>query len=242
MRLISVMQLWAVMLVNSSELFVHQSTESKVLDTLQDVFTSQRTPFFVRENLRVVIDAAARASHGTSYECQSRIRMLWRTIKPVVKLDEVGLSPAFLAGLLNIERECFFQCVPFGADVSMVNPPSPWRSTVDNPTPRHPLMHPQSLHVQSSVPPDIGSTRFQYGSDEDDDRAPSEQSTWSANGNRPTFECCICMEGIPVDSIAHPDSRGHAGALFDEYEFIILCPTCNAAKYKEKVGGTQGGM
>lgn len=101
-RIISIMQLWAVMLVNSSELFVHQCTESKVLDTLQDVFTSQHTPLFVRENLRVVIDAAARASHGTSYECQSRIRMLWKTIKPVVKLDEVGLSPAFAAGHFNI--------------------------------------------------------------------------------------------------------------------------------------------
>lgn len=50
------------------------------------------------------------------------------------------------------------------------------------------------------------------------------------------------MERIPVDSIAHPDSRGHVAALLDEYEFIILCPACNATKYNEKAGGTQGGM
>ena len=232
------MQLWAVMLVNSSEPFVHQCTERKVLDTLEDVLTSQRAPLFVRENLRAVIDAAARASYGTSYECQHRIRMLWRTIKPVVELDEVGFSPC-MRRLFDIER-FFFQCMPSSVDVSMANLPSPWRSTADNLTPRHPLVHPQSLHVQASMPPDIGSTRLQHGSDEDD-CALSEQSTGRDDRNRPTYECCICLEGIPVDSFAYPDSRGHVAALFDEYEFIVLCPACNATKCKEKAGGTHGG-
>jgi len=98
------MQLWAVMLVNSSELFVHQCTKSNVLDTLEDVLTSQHTPLFVRENLRIVIDAAARASSGTSYENQSRIRMLWRNTRPAEKLDEVGLFPVCEASPFNIQR------------------------------------------------------------------------------------------------------------------------------------------
>jgi len=117
-RLIFAMQLWAVMLVNTSELFVHQCTKSKVLDTLEDVFTSQCTPHFVRENLRIVIDAAARASSGMSYENQSRIHMLWRNTRPVVKLDEVGLSPVYVvASHFNIQRKFFlayaFRCRRF---------------------------------------------------------------------------------------------------------------------------------
>jgi hypothetical protein len=222
------------MLVNPSELFVHQCTESNVLDTLQDILTSQRTPLSVRETLRVMIHAAARASYGTSYECQYRIRMLWRTIEPVVELDEVGLSR--VCGESSILRVVFSQFVPFGADVSLVAPSSPWRTTADNFTSRHPLVHPQPFHVKAAVPPDIGITRLRHGSDEDD-RALREQSTGRTNRDRPMFECCICTEEIPVDSIEHPDSRRHLAALFDDYEFIILCPACNATNC-ERAGGT----
>ena len=229
------------MLSNSSELFVNQCTKSKVLDTLEVVLTSQRTPLFVRENLRIVIDAAARASSGTPYENQSRIRMLWRnvTVMPVAKLDEVSLSQIRVASLFNVERG-FSQCMPVAADISMVNPPSPRRISAVNVAPSHPRLHPQSLLVQAAVPPDIEGTRLQQGPDEDD-RALSEQSTGRTNRARPMFECCICMEELPADSIIHPDSRGPATTLFDEYEFIILCPACNATKGKGKASGTRSG-
>ena len=137
----------------------------------------------------------------------------------------------------SIFREFFAQCMPFGAGVSMASSPSPRRSTAVNLTPSHPLVHPQSPPVQAAVPPDMGGTRLQRGSDEgEDDRALSEQSTRRADYARPIFECCICMEEVPMDSITHPVT-----ALFDEYEFIVLCPACNAAKGKGKAGGTQGG-
>ena len=241
MRLSLAMQLWAVMLLNSSELFVHQCTKSKVLDTLEDVLTSQRTPLFVRENLRIVIDAAARASSGTPYENQSRIHMLWRnvTVMPAAKLDEVSLSPVYVASVFNIER-AFSQCMPFGADIPMVNPPSPRRTTAINVTPSHPRLHPQSLPVQAAVPPNIEGTHLQRGTDWDD-RALSEQSTERANRVRPMLECCICMEELPMGSIIHPDSHGPVATPFDEYGFIILCPACNATKGKGKASGTQSG-
>jgi hypothetical protein len=64
------------------------------------------------------------------------------------------------------------------------------------------------------------------------------------------FECGICMDEMPVDSIARIDScghvfcreclRGHVTARLDERRFPILCPTCTAAKGKGKgkIGGT----
>lgn len=227
--------------MNSSELFVHQCTKSKVLDTLEDVLTSQHTPLFVRENLHIVINATARASSGTPYENQSRIRMLWRnvTVMPAAKLDEVSLSPVYVASLFNIERE-FSQRMPFGADIPMVNPPSPRRTTAVNVTPSHPRLHPQSLPVQAAVPLDIEGTRLQRGPDRDGG-ALSEQRTERASRARPKLECCICMEELPTDSIIHPDSRGPVATPFDEYEFVILCPACNATKGKGKASGTQSG-
>lgn len=129
--------------------------------------------------------------------------------------------------------------MPFGADVSIANPPSPWRSTALNLTPSHPLVH---LPLQAAVPPDVGGTRLLRGSDEEsDDRALSDQSIGRANHAQPKFECCICMKEIPTDSITPPDSCGHVAGLFDEYEVIGLCPACNAAKGKGKASGTQGG-
>ena|SRR5947208_1349172 len=131
--------------------------------------------------------------------------------------------------------------MPFGADISTINPPSPRRITAVNVTPSHPRVHPQSLlPIQAAVPPDIGGTRLQRGPDEDD-RALSEQNTERANRAPPMLECCICMEGVPTDSIIHPDSRRPVATLFDEYEFIILCPACTATKGKGKASGTQTG-
>jgi hypothetical protein len=67
---------------------------------------------------------------------------------------------------------------------------------------------------------------------------------------RLSFECGICMEEMPEDSIARPDPcehafcreclREHVTARLDEHRFPILCPTCIAGKGKGKgaAGGT----
>jgi len=72
----------------------------------------------------------------------------------------------------------------------------------------------------------------------------------ATKGKEKVFECCICMDEMPVDSIARIDScghtfcrdclRGHVKARLEERRFPILCPTCTAdeGKGKRKAGGT----
>jgi hypothetical protein len=83
-----------------------------------------------------------------------------------------------------------------------------------------------------------------------EDRAISAQHTETAKSAQRWFECGICMEEMPYDSIARPDPcghafcreclRGHITARIDEHRFPILCPTCTAGKGKgkEAAGGT----
>ncbi|KAH9964352.1 hypothetical protein BGW80DRAFT_1462872 [Lactifluus volemus] len=109
-RQLSAARLWAVMLRNSSELFVYQCMKSKFMDTLEDVITSQRTSPIVRERLLDVLAAAAYASAPSSKN-ESRFRVLWRKVKPPGKPDEG---------------------VPFDYDNDIFNPPSPrWSSTLN---------------------------------------------------------------------------------------------------------------
>jgi hypothetical protein len=84
-------QLWAIMLRNSSELFVNQCMKSKFVDTLEDVITSQRTSPVVRERLLDVLAAAAYASSATPSKNESSFRILWRKVKPPGKPDEVSI-------------------------------------------------------------------------------------------------------------------------------------------------------
>jgi len=72
----------------------------------------------------------------------------------------------------------------------------------------------------------------------------------ATKGKGKVFECCICIDEMPVDSIARIDScghtfcreclRGHVSARLEERRFPILCPTCTVEKDKGqgKVGGT----
>ena len=67
---------------------------------------------------------------------------------------------------------------------------------------------------------------------------------------QPVFECGICMEEMPEDSVARPDPcrhafcrdcmRGYVSSRLEEHRFPILCPTCTAGKGKGKgvTGGT----
>ncbi|KAG5633833.1 hypothetical protein DXG03_006613, partial [Asterophora parasitica] len=54
--------LWAIILRNSHDPFVSQSTARKFLDTLEDLVTSPKTSPVVRERVLNVIGAAAFAS------------------------------------------------------------------------------------------------------------------------------------------------------------------------------------
>ncbi|KAH9955863.1 hypothetical protein BC827DRAFT_1158069 [Russula dissimulans] len=77
-----------------------------------------------------------------------------------------------------------------------------------------------------------------------EDSALSAQRIELARSAQRLFKCDICMEEIPEDSIARPDScghtfcreclRGHVTARLDEHRFPILCPTCTANKGKGK--------
>ncbi|KAH9996151.1 hypothetical protein BJV74DRAFT_828545, partial [Russula compacta] len=136
---LSAAKLWAVMLRNSSELFVHQCAKGKFLDTLEDVLISQRTSPVVRERLLDVLAAAAYASSGTSHKNESSFRLLWKKVKPAGKPDEGA---------------------PFDPDDAMFNPPSPRRSTAVNLAPNYPPpVHPQLLqdattpNTQPQAPP-----------------------------------------------------------------------------------------
>ncbi|KAI9511016.1 hypothetical protein F5148DRAFT_1010122 [Russula earlei] len=78
----------------------------------------------------------------------------------------------------------------------------------------------------------------------EEDRALSAQRIELEKSAPRLFECSICMEEIPEDSIARPDPcghsfcraclRGHVTARLDEHRFPILCPTCTADKGKGK--------
>ena len=89
------MQLWAIMLGNSSELFVHQCVESEFMDTVEDVLHSQRTTPLVRERLLEVIAAAAYASSEIWHQNESIFRLLWRKVKPAGMPDMVGIYPLY---------------------------------------------------------------------------------------------------------------------------------------------------
>jgi len=95
----------------------------------------------------------------------------------------------------------------------------------------------------------IEATRLQNEFDKED-RALSAQRAVLAKSTQRLFECGICMEEMPDDSIARPDPcghafcreclRGHVTARLNEHRFPILCPTCTAGKGKgkEAAGGT----
>jgi Ring finger domain len=86
-----------------------------------------------------------------------------------------------------------------------------------------------------------------------EDRALTAQRTELSKSAQRLFECGICMDEMPEDSIARPDScghsfcreclRGHVSARLEERRFPILCPTCTAGKGKGKgvTGGTWQG-
>ncbi|KAF7373442.1 hypothetical protein MSAN_00553900 [Mycena sanguinolenta] len=72
-------RLWAIMLRNSSQTFIVQSTSRKFLDIIENVITSPGTSPVVRERLLEVISAAAYAS---GLDKTKGFRGLWSRVRP----------------------------------------------------------------------------------------------------------------------------------------------------------------
>jgi len=125
---------------------------------------------------------------------------------------------------------------------AIMNPPLSRRRATISLTPSYPPVPSQS--PQAAAPLDRDSVLYAMHLQREFDE---EYRAFSAQR---LFECCICMEEIPVDSITRIDScghtfcreclRGHITARLEERRFPILCPTCTANKSKSrgKVGGT----
>ncbi|KAF8645626.1 hypothetical protein AX16_007708 [Volvariella volvacea WC 439] len=97
---LSAARLWALMLRNSSELFIAQSTTRKFLDTLEDVLGNPKTAPVVRDRLLSVVAAAAYASGNKN--TKDGFRGLWKRVKPADQSDDG---------------------IPFDPDDAMFNPP-----------------------------------------------------------------------------------------------------------------------
>jgi hypothetical protein len=248
MGLILIIQLWVVMLLNSSELFVNQCTKSEFMDTLEDVLNSQRTSPVVRKNLLEVLAAVAYASAGTSNKSESSFLVLWRKVKPAGKPDEVGLySPR----ASHSRSKTFLQAMPFDPDNTTIDFPPLQQNAIISTTPGDLPNNPQLL--QAAWPTDIDSILYAMRLEREFDEenlSLSAQRPKPDNSSKCLFECGVCFDEMPLDSIVQINScghifclgclRGHVTARLDERRFPILCPTCAAGKGKDK--GNIGGM
>ncbi|KAL0061695.1 hypothetical protein AAF712_011503 [Marasmius tenuissimus] len=97
---LSAARLWAIMLRNSTDTFIGQSTSRKFLETLEELLVSSRTNPVVKERVQDVLAAAAYASGSKK---DTGFRGLWKKVKPHDKPDE-GM--------------------PFDTDDAMFNPPT----------------------------------------------------------------------------------------------------------------------
>ncbi|KAH9046366.1 hypothetical protein EDB83DRAFT_2404799 [Lactarius deliciosus] len=77
-----------------------------------------------------------------------------------------------------------------------------------------------------------------------EDRALSAERNKLSKDVQKVFQCGICMDDLPEDSVARPDPcrhafcrecmRGYVSNRLEEHRFPILCPTCTAGKGKGK--------
>jgi hypothetical protein len=82
-----------MMLRNSSDILIAQSTSKKFLDCIEDLLSSSRTSPVVKERVLDVIAAAAYASG--SHTAKDGFKGLWKRVKPADKPDEVRDVPRF---------------------------------------------------------------------------------------------------------------------------------------------------
>ncbi|KAK7440071.1 hypothetical protein VKT23_017320 [Stygiomarasmius scandens] len=128
---LSAARLWAIMLRNSSDLFINQTTSRKFLDTLEDLIRNPATNPVVKERVLDVIAAAAYAS--ASKKDSTGFRGLWRRVKSPDKPDEG---------------------IPFDTDDAMFNPPITGHPSVYDPTsPPYPGSVAPGTVVPMDLPP-----------------------------------------------------------------------------------------
>ncbi|KAJ6476153.1 hypothetical protein C8R45DRAFT_1216883 [Mycena sanguinolenta] len=154
--LMYILQLWAIMLRNSNEVFINQSTSRKFLDTLEDLLTSSRTSPVVRERMMDVLAAAAYASGSKK---DAGFRGLWRRVKPRDKPEE-GM--------------------PFDTEDAMFNPPlvsHPAHHAPQTHSPSHPQPQVQVQRPPSSYDYDYFAGDPSYNSN------PTTTTTTPNNGN-----------------------------------------------------------
>ncbi|KAK1227556.1 hypothetical protein PQX77_009466 [Marasmius sp. AFHP31] len=141
---LSAARLWAIMLRNSTDTFISQSTGRKFLETLEELLLSSRTNPVVKERVLDVLAAAAYASGSTisvlspartqrnakfgAVEKDTGFRGLWKKVKPHDKPDE-GM--------------------PFDTDDAMFNPPTgaDRRSYAESLPYPQPQLHPNHHHI-----------------------------------------------------------------------------------------------
>ncbi|KAJ7780338.1 hypothetical protein B0H14DRAFT_3586294, partial [Mycena olivaceomarginata] len=135
-------RLWAIMLRNSSDIFISQSTSRKFLDTLEDLLTSSRTSPVVRER---VMDVLAAAAYASGPKKDAGFRGLWRRVKPRDKPEE-GMpfdladamfnTPLLMSGRPSVS---LYEYDPAGANTNGNNTPTnngaPQIVTYDAPPP-----------------------------------------------------------------------------------------------------------
>ncbi|KAK7055193.1 hypothetical protein R3P38DRAFT_2845741 [Favolaschia claudopus] len=164
-------RLWAIMLRNSSETFINQSTSRKFLDTLEDLLTSTRTIPVVRER---VMDVLAAAAYASGSKKDTGFRGLWRRVKPRDKPEEgmpfdtedAMFNPPLLAvaaSTVSPPPIVYHDATPIVPDTPPVSRPPPRkRKTSDN----HPgadnntNSKPHRSHRHQIIPPDEDMRRL----------------------------------------------------------------------------------
>ncbi|KAJ6482850.1 hypothetical protein C8R47DRAFT_574276 [Mycena vitilis] len=146
-------RLWAIMLRNSSDTFISQSTSRKFLDTLEDLLTSSRTSPVVRER---VMDVLAAAAYASGSKKDAGFRGLWRRVKPRDKPEE---------GMPFDTEDAMFN-PPLAAQDNAVVAPPPMRkrktsdSVAPGPNDVPPPHKPHRAHRHHIIPPDEDMRRL----------------------------------------------------------------------------------
>ncbi|KAF7326934.1 hypothetical protein MVEN_02587300 [Mycena venus] len=78
-------RLWAMMLHNSSEIFIMHSTSRRFLSTVEDLLTFPHTSPVVRDR---VMDVLAAAAYASGSRRNAGFRPLWRRVRPLDKPEE----------------------------------------------------------------------------------------------------------------------------------------------------------
>ncbi|KAL0061686.1 hypothetical protein AAF712_011494 [Marasmius tenuissimus] len=122
---LSAARLWAIMLRNSTDTFIGQSTSRKFLETLEELLLSSRTNPVVKER---VLDVLAAAAYASGSKKDTGFRGLWKKVKPHDRPEE-GM--------------------PFDTDDAMFNPPTGGdrRSYSESLPYPQPQLHPNHHHT-----------------------------------------------------------------------------------------------